>query len=81
VHYCDPYFPVARHTRRHGDLNLRSVPLTAEALGEFDALVVATAHEEFRNALLYAHARLIVDTRNVIGPLFGGKPPMLTVKA
>src|SRR2546422_8108405 len=81
VDYCDPYFPVARHTRKHGDLGLRSVPLSAESFAEFDALVVATAHETFKKPGLYARAKLVVDTRNLIAPLFKGAPPVPTVKA
>jgi len=81
VDYCDPYFPVARHTRKHGDLGLRSVPLSAESFAEFDALVVATAHETFKKPGLYARAKLVVDTRNLIAALFKGAPPVPTVKA
>jgi UDP-N-acetyl-D-mannosaminuronate dehydrogenase len=76
-----PYFPVARHTRTHGDLGLRSVPLSAESFAEFDALLIATAHDLFKDPALYARAKLIVDARNLVGPLFGGKPPVPTVKA
>src|SRR4051812_48077804 len=81
VDYCDPFFPVARHTRKHGDIGLKSVPMTSETLSEFDALVVATAHEQFKNPKLFAKAKLVVDTRNLIAPLFGGKAPFPTVKA
>src|SRR6266403_1057468 len=81
VEYCDPYFPAARHTRKHGDLGLRSIPLSPESLREFDALLIATAHDQFKNPALYSNAKLVVDTRNVIAPLFGGAPPIPVVKA
>jgi UDP-N-acetyl-D-glucosamine dehydrogenase len=81
VEYCDPFFPVARRTRRHGELGLRSVPLTPDSLASFDALVVATAHDVFRDPALYAGARLVVDTRNLVAPLFGGAPPFPLTKA
>ena len=81
VEYCDPFFPVARHTRKHGDLQLRSIALSAESFAEFDALVIATAHEQFKNGELYEHAKLVIDTRNLIASLFGGNPPIPTVKA
>ena len=81
VEYCDPFFPVARRTRKHGDLGLRSVPLAAEALGEFDALVVATGHDRFRDQALWGRAKLVVDTRNLVAPLFDGRPPMPVTKA
>jgi UDP-N-acetyl-D-glucosamine dehydrogenase len=65
VAYCDPYIPKARKVRKH-DLGLMSVPCTADELGRYDALVVSTAHREFRDAALYAKARLVVDARNVV---------------
>jgi UDP-N-acetyl-D-mannosaminuronate dehydrogenase len=43
-----------------------SVPCTADELGRYDALVVSTAHREFRDAALYAKVRLVVDARNVV---------------
>jgi len=81
VEYCDPFFPVARHTRKHGDLQLRSIALSAESFAEFDALVIATAHEQFKKGELYEHAKLVIDTRNLIASLFGETPPIPTVKA
>jgi UDP-N-acetyl-D-glucosamine dehydrogenase len=65
VAYCDPYIPKARKVRKH-DLGLMSVPCTADEFGQYDALVVSTAHREFRDAALYAKARLVVDARNVV---------------
>ncbi|MGA7614250.1 MAG: nucleotide sugar dehydrogenase [Thermoanaerobaculia bacterium] len=66
VSYCDPHIPVARPGRKH-DVGLESVPCTPESLGTFDALVLSTAHSQFREAALYANARLVVDTRNAVG--------------
>jgi UDP-N-acetyl-D-glucosamine dehydrogenase len=68
VEYCDPYFPEAPHTRKYS-FELRSVPCTPEAFARFDALVVATAHDEFKNPELYRNVRLVVDSRNMIAPL------------
>ena len=65
VAYCDPYIPMARRVRRH-DLHLASVPCSAEEFGRYDALVLATAHRQFRDPALYALAKLVVDTRNVV---------------
>jgi len=81
VEYCDPYFPAARHTRKHGDLGMRSIPLSPESLRDFDALLLATAHDQFKNPALYSYAKLVVDTRNIVAPLFGGAPPVPVVKA
>ena len=65
VAYCDPHIPAARRGRRHR-LDLRSVPCTPEEFAKHDALVVSTAHSEFRDPELYRKARLVVDTRNAV---------------
>ncbi|ABC84042.1 nucleotide sugar dehydrogenase [Anaeromyxobacter dehalogenans] len=68
VDYCDPYFPATHKTRRH-DLGLVTIPCTAEAFSRYDAIVLSTAHDCFKDPALYERATLVVDTRNVIGPL------------
>jgi UDP-N-acetyl-D-glucosamine dehydrogenase len=65
VAYCDPYFPLARPGRKHA-LEMASVPLDAATFGGYDAVVVATAHDFFRNPALYRATRLVVDTRNAV---------------
>lgn len=81
VDYCDPHFPATRPGRKH-DLALRSVPCTAEAFAPYDALVISTAHNAFKDAALYQQVRLVVDTRNTLAPLFPGAPaPCRVVKA
>jgi UDP-N-acetyl-D-glucosamine dehydrogenase len=75
IDYCDPLFPSTHRTRKH-DLGLRSVPCDAATFSRYDALVVSTAHDVFRRDELYRETRLVVDTRNLIEPLFpdGGGP-------
>jgi UDP-N-acetyl-D-glucosamine dehydrogenase len=68
VAYCDPYIPVARPGREH-DIRLASVPCTAEEFAKHEALVVSTAHSDFRNRDLYRGVKLVVDTRNLMAPL------------
>ena len=82
VDYCDPFFPVARKVRKH-DLALASVPCRAEVFARYDALVVVTAHDAFRERALYRDVRLVVDTRNLIEPLLSreGTGPARLVKA
>lgn len=65
VSYCDPYIPVARPGRKH-DVGLVSIPCTAAALGQFDALLISTAHREFKDSALYCNASLVIDTRNIV---------------
>jgi len=68
VAYCDPYIPVARPGRDH-DIGLSSVPCTAEEFARHDVLVVSTAHSDFRDPALFAKAKLVVDTRNLMMPM------------
>ena len=72
VDYCDPFFPVARPGRRH-DVQLKSMPCTAETFGSYDAVVLSTGHQQFRDPTLYAHVRLVVDTRNAVTLPAGAK--------
>ncbi|HKU37334.1 MAG TPA: UDP binding domain-containing protein, partial [Polyangiales bacterium] len=66
VTYHDPFvleMPETRHWP--GRPELRSVPLTAEQLGQQDAVVVVTDHSSVDYGLVLKHARLIVDARGV----------------
>ncbi|GAO01361.1 nucleotide sugar dehydrogenase [Anaeromyxobacter sp. PSR-1] len=80
VDYCDPYFPKAHRTRKH-DLGLSSVPLDAATFASYDAVVVATAHELFKDAKLFHGVRLVVDTRNLLPALVQGNGGPRVVKA
>ncbi|HET6439979.1 MAG TPA: nucleotide sugar dehydrogenase [Anaeromyxobacter sp.] len=80
VDYCDPHFPRVRRTRRH-DLGLESVPIDARVFAAYDALVVATAHDAFKQRELFRYARLVVDTRNLVEPLFPDGDGPRVVKA
>jgi UDP-N-acetyl-D-glucosamine dehydrogenase len=62
VHYSDPHVPVFPKMREH-HFDLRSVPLTAQALASYDVCLLATDHDRFDYELVGMHARLIVDTR------------------
>jgi UDP-N-acetyl-D-glucosamine dehydrogenase len=66
VQYSDPHLPVLPEGRRHR-LRLSSIPLDATTIARYDALVLVTDHSDFDYAALFAHARLIVDTRNAFG--------------
>jgi UDP-N-acetyl-D-glucosamine dehydrogenase len=76
VSYCDPYVPAARRGRKH-ELDLKSVPCTAEEFGRYDAVLVATPHSPFKDAALYASAKLVIDTRNIVAERDG----MMLVRA
>jgi UDP-N-acetyl-D-glucosamine dehydrogenase len=70
VDYSDPHVPATWPGREH-DLGMRSVPITAQSLTTYDAVVIATAHKAFDYALVAEHARLVIDTRNAMRA-FGG---------
>jgi UDP-N-acetyl-D-glucosamine dehydrogenase len=71
--YSDPHLPALPKGRRHS-LSLQSVPVDAATLGRYHAVVLVTDHAEFDYPTIFAHARLILDTRNafarrgLIGP-------------
>ena len=55
---------IVPHLREHR-FELRSVPLTPASVASYDALLLATNHDDFDYAMLAQRARLIVDTRGV----------------
>jgi UDP-N-acetyl-D-glucosamine dehydrogenase len=46
--------------------HLHSVPLTAASVAKADCVVIVTDHSTIDYGLLAAHARCVVDTRNVL---------------
>jgi UDP-N-acetyl-D-glucosamine dehydrogenase len=62
VAYSDPHVPVFPKMREH-HFELSSETLTADTLGSFDAVVLATDHDKFDYELIKSNARLIVDSR------------------
>lgn len=63
VSYNDPYIPVIRLTREHAKYAGReSDPIS----GDYDLLLVATAHDEYRTLDLLSYGIPVVDTRNLI---------------
>jgi UDP-N-acetyl-D-glucosamine dehydrogenase len=67
VAYYDPFVPIIRPSREHGHwAGVKSVKWNAEAIGQFDAVVVATAHQVVNHNDLLSWAKTIVDSRNVL---------------
>lgn len=65
VDFHDPLVSVIPLTREHPSLaGRKSVQLSEKALGEYDAVVIATDHDVTDYCTVSKHARLIVDTRN-----------------
>ncbi len=64
VDYADPHVPVFPRMRNY-KLDLKSVPVTADSLGRYDLVLIATNHDAFDYDMIREHARLVVDTRGV----------------
>jgi UDP-N-acetyl-D-glucosamine dehydrogenase len=62
--YNDPYFPQLHKMRHYNYENMKSVPLTPQTLGSYDAVIVATDHSSYDYAAIVDAAKLVVDTRN-----------------
>ncbi|MGI9433323.1 MAG: nucleotide sugar dehydrogenase [Geminicoccaceae bacterium] len=67
VSYHDPYIPTIPETREHAALaGIASVPLSAETLSGFDAVLIVTDHADVNYQLVADSGPLVVDTRNVM---------------
>jgi UDP-N-acetyl-D-glucosamine dehydrogenase len=65
--FHDPFVPVIPPSRNYGQLAGRhSVALAADGLARYNVVLVATDHDAVDYGLIAQHARLIVDTRNVM---------------
>ncbi|MEP1332285.1 MAG: nucleotide sugar dehydrogenase [Lentilitoribacter sp.] len=62
INYSDPYLPKFPDMREH-QFDLESVPITAESVSSYDAVIVATDHDDLDYELIQQHAALIVDPR------------------
>jgi UDP-N-acetyl-D-glucosamine dehydrogenase len=62
VEYHDPHVPVFPPMREHR-FDLKSVPLTPQALAGYDVVLLATDHDKVDYELILRSSRLIVDTR------------------
>ena len=66
VSYHDPFLPALSASAWPGAVDLRSVPLTPQALGASDCVVIVTDHRVFDYDAIVKGAKLVVDTRNAI---------------
>ena len=64
--FHDPHVPLLPPTREHPTLaGRRSVPVDSASLAAFDAVLIATDHDDVDYAAIVAGSKLVVDTRNV----------------
>ncbi|MBK1670575.1 UDP-N-acetyl-D-glucosamine dehydrogenase [Rhodovibrio sodomensis] len=67
VAYHDPYIPKIPSMREYPQYaGKASVALNAETLAEFDAVLIATDHDEIDYATIADSAALVIDTRNAM---------------
>jgi UDP-N-acetyl-D-glucosamine dehydrogenase len=67
VAYYDPYVPVIRPTREHPQwAGTESVAWDRATIGEFDAVIITTAHACVNYQELADWAHCIIDTRNAM---------------
>ena len=65
--FHDSYVTKIPSTRNH--LNLcekTSIGLTADSIAAYDALIIATDHDDIDFSLIAKHSKLIIDTRNAL---------------
>ena len=72
VDYNDPHV-AATHKMRNYDLRMTSVPITSEALAAYECVLVSTHHSAYDWQMIADHAMLIVDTRNALKDVRGGR--------
>ena len=65
VEYYDPYIPVIPMTREHARLPVAGRSrLDPQAFAGFDAVLIATDHDNVDYSLVDELGRLVIDTRN-----------------
>ncbi|QFU16211.1 nucleotide sugar dehydrogenase [Microvirga thermotolerans] len=65
VDYYDPFIPVIPPTREHAELaGRKSVSLDPKTVAAYDAVLIATDHDNVDYKLVVDNAKIVVDTRN-----------------
>jgi UDP-N-acetyl-D-glucosamine dehydrogenase len=62
--YNDPYFPQLHKMRHYNYEHMKSVQLSPQVIGGYDAVIVATDHSIYDYSTIVDAAKLVVDTRN-----------------
>ena len=72
VSYYDPYVPVIKLTREHPQwAGTKPVLWESATISEFDAAIIATAHQNVNYQELLNWSKLVVDTRNATKGISG----------
>jgi len=74
VDYYDPYVPRIKPTRQYPHLTGGpSIEWDPQALSQYDAVLISTAHSSIDYEELVRHAQLVVDTRNATRTVSDGR--------
>ena len=76
VDYNDPFIPELGPTR-HYNFQKKSIPLTAENLQRYDAVLISTNHSAYDYDFVVKNSRLIIDTRNATANVKEGKEKII----
>jgi len=66
VQYSDPHINTIPKTRKY-NLDLKSIDITTEKIQFFDAIILATDHDEFDYNKILNYSKLIIDTKGYFG--------------
>lgn len=80
ISYHDPHLPNFPEMRKY-DLSLSSVELSPETLAAADCTLIITDHDAVDYALVGEHAKIIVDTRNVMSSIPADQIKAQVIKA
>jgi UDP-N-acetyl-D-glucosamine dehydrogenase len=72
VDFYDPFIPVVPMTREHAALAGRRT-IAWQDIGGYDAILIATDHDDIDHAALVAACDLVVDTRNATAKVTAGR--------
>ena len=64
IEYNDPHFAQLHKMRHYNFENMKSVPLSADSLGKYDAAIIATDHSSYDYNAIVGGSKIVVDTRN-----------------
>src|SRR5690242_1357845 len=62
--YNDPFFPQLHKMRHYDYSDMKSVPLNAETIAKYDAVLIATDHSTYDYGAIVDASKLVIDTRN-----------------
>ena len=72
VDYNDPHIP-ATHKQRKYNLRMKSKPLSAAMLKQYDAVLISTNHSDYDYEWIVKNSNLVIDTRNATASVKKGR--------